>query len=722
MATAGQMEFRRYGRSHHLRIQTAADLEFAAELDEAHWVATNAPVGTINCDETFLRLLDSDDNGRITCQEVKNAIRWLAGMLTDRSGVTDRRRTLALGAVNDETDEGRRIREAARKILDRCGAEDAQEITLEQVRRVKTQVESMPVSEAGVVLPEAAKDAQVAQFITDVIAALGGTPHPAGAQGITRGQLEEFLAAAAAQLEWRRAGEVPPGDGKTRIMPLGADTATAYAALSSIRGKMDQYFAQCEAAALDERFVQRMGWTAEELQGLDFDDPAVIEQVLEGAPLARATPDRRLSFEQSVNPHYSEPLERFRRQVAEPVLGESGPFLTVGQWRQIKAAFAEHEAWVNSQPAPSVGALGAEKLQTYLDERFARAVGTLIAESSGAAVAMDNIRLTEKLILFQANMMDLANNFVSFPHLYDPASRAVFEMGTLVMDGRRFNLAVKVDSRTQHAKVAKSSNMYVLYAEVAPAGGAKYEVAAPVTSGGKGNLCLAKRGVFRDLFGREHDATIVHIIENPISLREALVSPFRRLGKLLSGKIESITAQAEKKLDASATGVMSRVAPVPGAAPQASRAPSGLAAGGMLMGAGVALAALGSAVAYIAKTLAALKAIQLIIVVVVALLVVLVPTSIVASLKLRRRDLSAILEGSGWGINARMRMTRKQRRFFTQRPAYPRGAKGVRRVWLMLIVAAVVLAILAGGGYLLRMHMRRQQPPASQPAARPVAP
>jgi len=71
---------------------------------------------------------------------------------------------------------------------------------------------------------------------------------------------------------------------------------------------------------------------------------------------------------------------------------------------------------------------------------------------------------------------------------------------------------------------------------------------------------------------------------------------------------------------------------------------------------------------------------------------------VVALIKLRRRDLSAILEGSGWAINARMRLTRRQSRFFTQRPSYPLGAKGTprRRWWiLVLVVLAVVLAVLA---------------------------
>jgi len=273
---------------------------------------------------------------------------------------------------------------------------------------------------------------------------------------------------------------------------------------------------------------------------------------------------------------------------------------------------------------------------------------------------------------------------VGFPHLYNPNSRAMFEMGTLVMDGRRFNLAVKVEDRQAHAAVAKTANMYLMYVAVAdPAGGDDVDVAVPVTAGGKGNLCVGKRGVFYDLDGRECDAWVVGIIDNPISVREALVSPFRRIGRLVTGKIESIAARAEKKLDTRAGAALQQIAPGEGAkaAPPAKAPPSGAAVGGMLAGAGVAVAVLGSAVAYITKTLAETDALPIIIGVLAAVLVVILPTSIIAILKLRKRDLSAILEGSGWAINARMRLTRKLSRYFTQRPKYPDGARVLRRPW-----------------------------------------
>ena len=145
-------------------------------------------------------------------------------------------------------------------------------------------------------------------------------------------------------------------------------------------------------------------------------------------------------------------------------------------------------------------------------------------------------------------------------------------------------------------------------------------------------------------------------------------------------------------MDTTAAGAMQKA---PAGAPVAG--PSrGLMAGGLLMGGGVALAALGSAFAYIAKTLTNVKSYTTILAVVgIAILAVIVPTCLIAMRKLRRRDLSVILEGSGWAINARMRLTFRQQRYFTQRPALPRGARGGGWwAWLAVLAVAIAAAVL----------------------------
>jgi len=710
------MSLRSYARRHQFLIDSAESLAWAVELDPAHWVATNAPVAGINCDRTFLELLDQDGSGRITCRELTVAARWTLAVLSDRSGIDRGSDVLVLSAINSETSVGASILRAAEKILARAGRGAAASLTLQEVRRVKAQAEAMPVSEAGIVLPTAAEKDDIRRFISDVIAVTGGAEHPSGQPGLGAAQLEAFAAAAQAVLDWRQAGRIPNGADKTDIMPLGENTDRAWSALCAVRGKIDQYFAQCEAVALDERFTQRMGWTDDELAGLDFDDPAVIEQVLREAPLAKASAERVLVMDEHVNPYYLEDLAAFRRFVVEPVLAHGDSSLTAAQWQRIKAFFAAHQAWLESKPQTPAVDMDDGKLREYLKPQYAEAVRALVAESAKAALELDNVRLVEKLILYQANLIDLANNFITFPHLYDPARRAMFEMGSLVMDGRRFNFAVRIRDRAEHRALAESSNMYVMYVEVCPPSGEKYEVAVPVTAGSKGNLCVGKRGVFYDVAGLECDARVAEIIENPISLREAMVAPFKRLGRLVTGKIESLTAKAEKKLDAT----VSLAAPAgPAQAPQ-PRPATGLAAGGMLMGAGVAVAALGSATAYIAKTIAQFGSMTILLALLSAAALVALPTSIVAFLKLRRRDLSAILEGAGWGINAPMRLTRAQRNYFTQRPKYPSQARVRRRTWLALTLLVIIVALTVGG-YLLKTAGSPAEPATTAPS-QPAAP
>ncbi len=702
MESGKNMSFRRYGRSYHLHIETAAELQSVLELDQAHWVATNAPINTINCDGTFLTLMDTDKNGRIICQEVKDGIVWLLEVFSDHEGISKGSRRLRLGAINYDNPQGKEIHEAAVKMLRRLGRGDAEEITLEDIRQIKAQVQSQSVSEAGVILPEAAEDAQVSEFIGEVIATVGGVEHPGGALGVDQGKLDEFVKQAEAFLKWHQQGQIPAGKAKTEIMPLGGQTAGRYAILASVADKIEQYFAQCTVLALGEKFGEQMGWTAAELQELDLDEPGVIEEVLRKAPLAKPRAADVLCLAEQINPYYARALARFGKEVMPEVLKETGDTMTSGQWGQIKDFFGAHKGWIKGKPNTALESLGVQKLRNYVDGNFTKAVQALIAKSKDTAFALDNIRLAEKAVLYQAYMISLANNFVSFPHLYDAQKRAMFEMGTLVMDGRRFNLAVNSVDRAQHAKVAKTSNMYVLYVEITGRDGkAKYEVAVPVTSGGKGNLCLGKRGVFYDLAGEEADAKVVHIIENPISLAEALLAPFLRLGRMLTGKIESITAEAEKKFDSKASTAMNQATAGP-----VAKGGLGGSTGGMLLGAGIAMAALGSALAYITKTLAQTQPLAIVVGVLVVLLAVMVPISIVAYLKLHKRDISAILEGSGWGINARMRLTRKQGKFFSECPRYPEGSKGIARLsWRLVVVIIVLLAILIGGGYLIKCRL-----------------
>jgi hypothetical protein len=97
----------------------------------------------------------------------------------------------------------------------------------------------------------------------------------------------------------------------------------------------------------------------------------------------------------------------------------------------------------------------------------------------------------------------------------------------------------------------------------------------------------------------------------------------------------------------------------------------------MLIGGSVAFAAIGTAVAYITNTLTKLTWWQFLAGFGGVVGLVLLPATVLAFIKLRRRDLSAIIEASGWAVNARMRLTHRLGRAFTIRPDYPKGSRGV---------------------------------------------
>ena len=692
MSSTGHMTLQQFGRSYHLRICSAEDMEHVLHLDEAHWVATSAPILSLNLDPVIVALLDPDNSGRITCSEVKEAIAWLLKHLNDWRGVTSSSDVLSLDTISTADNEGRNIHLTATKVLKQLDLPDSTEITLSQMRKLKARIEKEPVSEAGVALPEATSSENMKQFVNDIVTTLGGVPHPSGARGVNEEQLTAFLDQARAYIEWHDRGALPENCNESDIMPLGRQTPRVFGVYAALRAKIDQYFAQCEAVLFEPRAAQHLLPNDDELQTIDLTDPRAIEELIKKAPLAAPNTDWLLRFAEQMNPHYATRLNSLRAELLEPALGGHLDSMSVEQWKAVKKLLAAHESWVDTKPGADVEQLGPERLRPYLDPEYRKTISALIAESTRTAVVLDNIRLVEKIILYQVHMQKLANNFVSFPYLYDPASRAVFEMGTLIMDGRRFSFSVKVQDRAAHSALAKTSNIFVLYAEVlSGTSEPAYEVAVPVTAGGKGNLCVGKRGIFEDVCGRQHDARVIQIIENPISLREALVSPYQRLGKLLSGKIESITAASEKRFDETAGRAMS-VAPTAPAKAAAGQPTGGLLAGGLLMGGGVAVAAMGSAMAYITKTLEGVNPLKVVAAVLLTFLAVMLPTSILAVIKLRSRDLSAILEGAGWAINARMRLTFRLGRVFTQPPPFPKGTRGLRTTWLYAALAAIITA------------------------------
>lgn len=690
-----RLTFRRIGRAHHLEIRTAEDLRGVLELDEALWVATSAPVDSFHCDPVLLGYLDADADGRIRTFEVRLALSWLLAQLRDTDEIAPANVSLPLAAIDPETADGRRMRRAFAKMLRHLGAPETARLHLDQVREFRRIEEKKSVSEAGVVLPEAGGSEEVHAFLREILDKAGGEPHPSGRPGVTRAELKQFMDEARAYVDWWAEAHPAAADAATEALPLGEATFEAWRLYRDIRDKIDHFFALDRASRFDPRLEKRGRPLDRDLDAADVSSAAAVDAYLDLASLALPRGESELAIEGETNPLYRDKLVALRRGVLGPLLGDGADKLTESQWKEVRRVLEPHGAWLARKPAGKVAELGVDRLRQILSSpELAESVDRLVAESEATTLALDNVRLVEKLILYKAHLLSFVNSYVSFPDLYDPARRALFEVGSLVMDGRRFNLAVRVPDRKKHAEVSVKGNMFVLYVELSSKSElpVPFEIALPVTAGGRGNLYVGKRGIFDHVDGRQLDAVVVDIVENPISLAEAVRAPFKRLGRILTGKIEKLTAKAEDQLDASTAETLEHVQTA--IRKDAATAAANRPVGNVLAGGGIAVAALGSSAAFVTKTLAGLDWKTIVGSLAVAVLGLMIPITLVAYLKLRKRDLSTLLEGSGWGINGRMLLSRAQIRYFTERPSFPPGARGVRRrswLWWLAVLAAAAL-------------------------------
>lgn len=699
------MRFTHLGRTYQLRIEVASDLEHVLDLDEALWMATSAPTGSLRCDGRFLSFVDSDSSGRINSDDLQRAVRWTLELLDDRSGLEDGSSTLDLSAIDTELPEARELCDASRYILGSIGAEDSERITLDQVRRFAASVAERPINGSGIVVPEAADDEMLAQFLRDAAEFSGGAEDSAGRMGATEAQVETFIETIRAFLEWHKKLAVPSGTDATEEMPLGTETPQAYRILQRCAGPIEAYFSLCRALRFSRDVERVLGEpTAETEEERTSSLARRIQSVLRRAPVATPTPEGELPLQgDRLNPYHAEDIARFREEVVQPVLGEVPDSLSEHQWQQLQSTFAPYADLLNRKPTEGLDDLDSDRLRAYVDGGLVEQAAQLFRKHEEVAGFLDNVQKIEKLILYQQNILSLANNFVSFPDLYDAEKRALFEQGSVVMDGRWFNFTVRVKDVASHAATARDSEVFIMYLEASNQGpDEKFYLAAPVTWGSKGNLCAGKRGVFFDTDRREYDVRVIQIVERPVSLREALLAPFKRLGGMIMSKIEAWSSRAETEFQQEAQQALSSSASQ-GPAQAEQKPPAATPTSGpasVLLALSVGVAALGSAYAFIMKTLAGLAGQHILIGLAATVLAVSLPVLIAAILRLRRQDLSTLLEASGWAINGRMRLTRTLRRTFTGSAPYPKGAVGVpRRRWARILLLILAAMALAAGAY-----------------------
>ena len=319
-----------------------------------------------------------------------------------------------------------------------------------------------------------------------------------------------------------------------------------------------------------------------------------------------------------------------------------------------------------------------------------------------------------KLLLLHRDFYRLLRNFVTLEDFYDNDKKTVasFEAGTLIIDQRACRLCMRVHDPAKHDAQAPLSGMYLLYCNCESKKlGKSMQIVAAVTQGEVNNLSIGKNAVFYDNDGNDYDATVTKIIDNPISIRQAFWTPYRKFGNWIQEKINK--SAAEK--DAKAFGDLTAKADA-AADPNAEKKPAFDIAkfAGIFAAIGMALGMIGSALVSVAHGMKGFTWWQYMLIFVCILLVISGPSMIMAWLKLRRRNLAPVLNANGWAVNADAIVSVIFGRTLTEQVAFPIVPDPLKKKhhltpWATACVYISLLAILCLGGWGVYKYMTREQ-------------
>lgn len=683
--------FYRAGGVDQVRLDTGADIVNLDSLDQKLWVALSCPVKGLEIDSRTMQLLDADGDGLVRPPEILAAVTWLRDALKNPDSLVEGEDGVALANIRKDTTEGKALLASAQHILNSLGKE-ATVITIADTAKTADVFAGAKRNGDGAVPPDTVDDVKARAVATDIVGCMGGVADRSGKPGYDKTQLDAFFAACADFDAWTKVGE---SDARN-VLPFGDGTATAYAAFTAVRAKIDDYFGRCRLAAFDARALAAVNREQEAYIAAAAKDLTITADEVAGFPLAIIEADKPLPLVKGVNPAWGGPIAAFRAACCK-----DKDTLSEGDWIALSARFAAYAAWLGKKAGAAVEKLGIARVREILAGKTRATLEQNIAEDLAVAGEVAAMARVEKLAHLHRDLHQLLNNYVSFTDFYARRG-AIFQAGTLYLDGRACEMCFHVNDAGKHAKMAPMSNSFLAYVDCTRPGSDKMSVACAFTAGDSDNLFEGRNGIFYDRKGKDWNATITRIVSNPISIRQAFWSPYKKV-------LRSIQEAIAKKAAAADEAATAKLAT--GAAAAADAAKTGAAPPKPKFDVGT-IAALGVAVSGIAGVFTALLTgflglgLWIPLGIIGLLLAISAPSMFIAWLKLRTRNLGPILDANGWAVNTLTRVNIPLGGSLTGLPKIPAGSERSlvdpyapkKSIWPRLLL---VLLLLAGIAYVL---------------------
>jgi hypothetical protein len=658
-------KFYRIGGLDQAALETGADLANLKHLDQKLWVALSCPVKGLELDEKTLALIDTDHDGRIRVPELLSAIEWSGLVLNDLGVLLKDSDSVALSAFNTSTPAGLAAHASAKRILASLGKADASAITLAEASDTVRLFASTHLNGDGVITADSATAADLKLLVAQIISTQGGVPDRSGVAGIDQARLDSFYADATAFAAWQAAGA------SADVLTLGAGTAAALAAINAVSAKVDDYFSRTRLAAYDARALNALNRSETEYLALAAKDLSITAAEVAGFPLARIAASQPLPLLTAINPAWAAALAVLHAAAVTPVFGAAKNELTETEWTALKAKVAAFAAWGAAKAGAAVAPLGLDRVKAILAANQQAELNALITRDKSLEPEFTAIASVEKILRYTRDFRALLHNFVNFFDFYSPSRLATFQAGTLYLDNRSTEFCIGVSGP---APLAAMSKAYIAYCDLTRAGCAPRKIAACFTQGESDFLFIGRNGIFYDRQGRDWDAAITAIVDNPISVRQAFFSPYKKFVRMIEEQAAKRAAAADAENHIRLAAAAEKTANADKSAAASAAAPPKKFDIGVIAALGVAAGALGTVLGGLIAGFLGLG-VYMPLGVLGIILIISGPSMAIAWLKLRQRNLGPLLEANGWAINGRVKINIPFGTKLTERAVLPKNSK-----------------------------------------------
>lgn len=726
-----------------VKIESGQDIAHLHELDQKLWTVLSCPTKGLEFCEKTLNLLDVDGDGKIRVNEVVEASKWLCKVLRDPDLLLLGQDYIAISDFNQEDEEGKILSVTARQILETLGLEK-DNISIADTSDSMAIFAKTRFNGDGIITMASTDDDTLKKVIEAVMNTVGKVTDKSGEDGVNADQIEEFYTACNDFITWKDSL-------KSDEFPYGENTDAALAACDAIKDKIADYFMRCKFIAFDEDCTNALDVNVAKVEEISGGNLATCTDQISSYPLARPRKDALLPISNGINPAWQSAFSALKTTILD-VDFPGKDAITEQDWNTVLSKFAAYIEWKGSKKGEKIESQEESFLREVVQQNRKEELLAIVEQDKAVADEVAAIDTVDKLLYLYRDFYKLLKNYVIFSDFYSrtPGSEAVFQAGRLFIDQRCCELCVRVTDMAKHADMAAQSGMYLIYCNcVSKSKNQKMDIVAVLTEGNVEHLRVGKNGIFYDRNGLDWDATVTKIVDNPISIKQAFWSPYRKFWNWVTEKInktaaekesssfENMTAKAQTKMDQAKTE-LAEAKDNPDAVKKEKPAPQAF---DIAKFAGI-FAAIGMAIGYIASAAAGITETvgkdpkNLIILIVGIILVISGPSMFIAWTKLRKRNLGPILNANGWAINSQVLVNTIFGATLTSLAKYPKFdiksmsdpfVKEGTPAWKKWLISIVIILVLVFGALFFTDNLKciglpfhKEQPTCIEETSAPI--